>query len=67
MPTKGPYPFKEKKKQYYRCTLDSLRWQIKDAQEAAEALGRDNPDSAWYWDDFFTLCEVFNEKKSRGY
>lgn len=63
--TKGAYPFGEKQEQYSRYTMKELLFAQKDAYEAAQAMkGGDPKAEAWYWDDFYTITDEINRRRS---
>ena len=66
-PTKGAYPFAEKKQQYAGYDMAQLHWAAKDAYEAAQAMkGHDPAAENWYMDDYYTLSDMIRRRRAKA-
>lgn len=59
---KGSYPWNEKERQYSQYSDEQLEFAAKDADQAAQSVGRDNPDQGWYADDVHTIMEEIKKR-----
>lgn len=65
MSTKGPYDFKAGRAKYKAYNVDSLRFALNDAHEAAIAMKDHDPIAeAWYIDDGFTIADQLRQRLS---